>query len=171
MSDQVISERCLTEERADGATIRRELFRCPAQADDPEIEFPGARQLVRARQTTTRALPSGRTEVSVEDRYFVTNRVFAAAPALKLVRLHWGIENGPNWTCDVVLDEDAGAPCETGRGIVITSWLRLVAYNVLAIWRHKLPPARDEKIASWKRAALALRDAWLATRDPLATLG
>ena len=168
--DDALAGECFTEERADGATIRREAFRCLVDAADPALEFPGARQLLRIRQTTTRTLPSGRSESTVEDRFFVTNRVFSAHAALTLVRLHWGIENGPNWTCDMVLDEDDGAPCETGNGIIITSWLRLIAYNLISLWRHKLPPARDEIVASWRRARLALRDAWIATKDPLATL-
>lgn len=168
--DAALTGEAATEARADGASIRREAFRCAVEAADPELEFPGARQLVRVRQTTTRTLPSGRRETTVEDRYFVTNRVFPAESVLKLVRLHWGIENGPNWACDMVLGEDDGAPCETGNGVAITSWLRLIAYNLLSIWRHKLPPARDEVVASWRRSVTSMRDAWLATRDPLATL-
>lgn len=147
-----------TQERCDGADVRREIWQCPVQADDPEIEFPGARALWRVRQTTTRRLPSGRDEATAEDRYFVTNRVLKAELALRLVRLHWGIENGPNWTCDMVLREDDGAPCQTGNGIVATSWLRLLAYNLLSIWRHRLPPERGAR-PSWLRAAELLRDA------------
>jgi hypothetical protein len=168
--DAALTGEAATEERADGASIRREVMRCRVEADDPELEFPGARQLLRVRQTTTRTLPSGRSESAVEDRYFVANRIFAADDALKLARLHWGIENGPNWACDVVLGEDDGAPCETGNGVAVTSWLRLLAYNLLSIWRHKLPPVRDEIVAAWTRSVIALRLAWLAAKDPLATL-
>lgn len=70
----------------------------------------------------------------------------------------------------MVLGEDDGAPCETGHGVAITSWPWRIAYNLLSIWRHKLPPVRDELVASWRRSMTSLRDAWLATRDSLATL-
>lgn len=155
---RLVFESC-TEERADGATVRREIVRCAAQADDPDIEFAGARQLWRVRQTTLRLLPTGRVEATAEDRYFITNRVLAAAKALRLVRLHWGIENGPNWTMDCVLGEDAGSPCRSGRGIVVFSWLRLLAYNLLSMWRRKLPPRRDQPVASWRWACETLLSA------------
>jgi hypothetical protein len=148
-----------TEERADGATIRREVFRCAVQADDPDIEFAGAKQLWRVRQTTSRVLPGGTLEATVEDRYFITNRVLKAELALRLVRLHWGIENGPNWAMDMQLGEDDCAPCEKGDGLVIVSWLRLLAYNALSIWRTKLEPVRDEIVARWERSRSTLRDA------------
>jgi hypothetical protein len=157
--DAALTGEARTEERADGAMLRREIFRCAATADDPEIEFAGAKALWRVRQTTSRVLPGGTPEATVEDRYFITNRVLAAAAALTLVRLHWGIENGPNWTMDMQLGEDAGVPCEKGNGIVIVSWLRLLAYNALSIWRNKLKPTRDEVVAHWERARSTLRDA------------
>lgn len=159
-----------TEERADGALIRREVFRCAVESDDPEIEFAGARQLWRVRQTSTCQLPSGQPETTIEDRYFITNRVLSAAHALTIVRLHWGIENGPNWTMDMELGEDDGTPCATGNGILIVSWLRLIAYNVLSIWRHHLKPVRDEVLACWERARRWLRDAFRAFDRSNATL-
>jgi hypothetical protein len=170
LGDAALSGEQATVERVDGAELLREVFRCHAQPNDPELDFPGARQLYRVRQTTTRSLPSGRVERTVEDRYFISNRVFSAPQALKLVRLHWGIENGPNWTADVVLGEDAGSPCLTGRGVAVVSWLRLVAYDLLSIWRHKLPPRRDELVTAWKRACSALRDAFLLTIPAPASL-
>jgi hypothetical protein len=148
-----------TEERADGATTLREIFRCTVTADDPEIEFVGAKQLWRVRQTTSRVFPGGTPQTTVEDRYFITNRALKAELALKLVRLHWGIENGPNWTMDLQFGEDTSAPCETGNGLVIVSWLRLLAYNALSIWRTKLEPVRDEIVARWERSQSTLRDA------------
>lgn len=159
-----------TEERVDGGRLRREVFLGAVDTDDPEVDFSGARLLVRVRQSMTRRLPSGREETTVEDRYFVTNRRLPAMSALKLVRLHWGIENGPNWTCDVVLREDDGAPCQSGNGIVVTSWLRLIAYNLLSLWRHRLPPVRDEKAPTWNRAIETFRNIWVAASGPLPTL-
>ena len=159
-----------TTERADGAEIRREVFRVKIEAEDPEVDFEGARALWRVRQTTKRNLPGGTPETTVEDRYFICNRVFSAADALKLARLHWGIENGPNWTMDVILDEDGGSPCETGNGVAVVSWLRLLAYNLLSMWRHKIPPRRDEITTSWGRAIQTLRTALMSLVELTPTL-
>lgn len=159
-----------TSERADGARICREVFLAKVEAKDPEVDFKGARSLWRVRQTTVRTLPGGTEETTVEDRYFICNRVFCANDALKLARLHWGIENGPNWTMDVVLGEDGGSPCETGKGVAVVSWLRLLAYNLLSMWRHKLPPRRDELTTPWARAIESLRTALKSYWEPSPTL-
>jgi hypothetical protein len=58
---------------------------------------------------------------------------------LTLVRRHWGIENGPNWTADVVLEEDTASLCLRGKAPFVLSWLRLLAYNLLALVRTQLP--------------------------------
>ena len=160
-----------TEERASGELVRRGSARCRVEADDPEIDFPTARARRRQSTTRTRMLPGGTVDVRVEDRYCVTNEVMPAADALRLVRLHWGIENGPNWAQDVVLVEDAGTPCRQGHGVAAMSWLRRLAYNLLSMWRNKLPPVRDESVASWRRSMETLRTALLLLGDVPATLG
>jgi predicted transposase YbfD/YdcC len=40
------------------------------------------------------------------ERYFLLSRQCTAAELLRIVRAHWGIENGLHWALDVVLDED-----------------------------------------------------------------
>jgi predicted transposase YbfD/YdcC len=40
------------------------------------------------------------------ERFFLLSRQYTAAELLRIVRAHWGIENGLHWTLDVVLDED-----------------------------------------------------------------
>ena len=40
------------------------------------------------------------------ERYFLLSRVYKPDEVLRIVRAHWGIENGLHWTLDVVLDED-----------------------------------------------------------------
>jgi len=156
-------------ERVDGGPLRREIVRCSVEADDPDINFATARQLWRCRQTHTKTLPGGTVERTVEDRYFITNRVFPASQALALVRLHWGIENGPNWTMDMQLGEDDGTPCRSGRGVAVTSWLRSLAYNLLSMWRRKVPPRRDEGITTWARAISSLLQALLSDPASVAT--
>lgn len=157
--DAQLEAAAFTQERARGCDVRRELFRCAVTADDPEVDFAGAKQLWRVRQTALRRDDSGHElERTVEDRYFVTNRVFKAEHALALVRVHWGIENGPNWTLDVIFKEDAGSPCAQGQGAIIVAWLRVLAYNLAAIWRRKQPPQHGEPL-TWERCCQLLRDA------------
>jgi predicted transposase YbfD/YdcC len=40
------------------------------------------------------------------ERHFLLSRLYKADELLRIVRAHWGIENGLHWTLDVVLDED-----------------------------------------------------------------
>lgn len=157
-----------TVERYRGATITREIFRADVQHGDGEVDMPGARQLWRVRQTSVTKDDKCRVvEEAAEDRYFVTNRVLSAERALKLVRLHWGIENGANWTLDVAMGEDAGCPCAMGKGVVVVSWLRLLAYNLASLWRSKLPPSHGEPV-TWKRAFELLARA-VRSAEPVGT--
>lgn len=149
-----------TVERYRGGVFTRELFRCRVEADDPEVEFASARELWRVRQTAEWRDDAGLVlKRTVEDRYFVINRTLRSEQALALVRLHWGIENGTNWTLDMVLEEDDRCPCHQGNGVVNVAWLRVLAYNLVAIWRSKLPSRHGED-TSWKRACELLRDAF-----------
>ena len=75
------------------------------------VVFPGAVQFWRVVQRTW----LGERLLSEEVRHFITDlkaELFGAERALQLVRLHWGIENGANWTMDVALVEDDVQPCQ-----------------------------------------------------------
>lgn len=78
---------------------------------------------------------------------------------LRLVRLHWAVENRHNWTLDVVLKEDDRQPCLASRSALeVVAWLRVLAYNVLSSWRARLP-LEDRLPVAWERACELLRDA------------
>jgi predicted transposase YbfD/YdcC len=107
----------------------------------PEEDFPDARQLVWVRQKREREGGSPK----VETRLFLTSipsGQLTAEQMLTLVRRHWGIENGPNWTADVVLEEDTASPVLRGKAPLVLSWPRVLAYNLLALVRTP-PPTRD----------------------------
>lgn len=132
----------------------------------PDIDFPGARQLWRIRHTSVRNV-TGTTVVDrqVTDRYFITNQVFSPKDALTIVRLHWGIENGPNWTMDRIFGEDTvGAPCTQNDAIIVWSWLRLLAYNLVAFWRGRLKTSSDAT-AEWKETLKFLRGCFMSFPD------
>jgi predicted transposase YbfD/YdcC len=127
-----------------------------------DTKFPGAAQFLAVRRI--RARDDGATEH--EERLFVTAvpwEEMSPQRLLKLVRLHWGIENGNNWTADVILKEDSHSPCKVGNGIVIVSWLRLLAYNLVSAFRAHLP-LKDRRVQSWGRAMEMLYQGFLGLR-------
>lgn len=157
-----------TRERVKGEWVERELRVVDMPAEE---DFPGARQLVWVRQQRTRdgGLPK------VETRLFLTSipsGKLSPEQMLTLVRRHWGIENGPNWTADVVLEEDSASPSLRGKAPLVLSWLRVLAYNVLALVRTHLP-ARDKRPPSFQRTMEVLYQGLLGLAvlpESLATL-
>lgn len=144
-------------EHRNGAVLSRELS-AVSVAGCAEVVFPGAKQFWRVVQQSW----MGTRLVSEEVRHFITDlevEAFGAEPALALVRLHWGIENGANWTMDAVLREDDVQPCQQNReALEVVSWLRVLGYNLLAAVRASAPK-RDRRPQSWERSMEKLRDA------------
>lgn len=146
----------LTLDRAQGCLVQRELRRVGVPADE---KFPGATQLWGVRQTCT----TDEGVVTTEDRVFITNTPWdelSPKRILTLVRLHWGIENNANWTADMVFAEDTQCSCRAGNGVLVLSWLRLLAYNVVAVFRAHLP-RRDGRTEAWERSRELIYQAWL----------
>lgn len=76
------------------------------------------------------------------------------------MRLHWGIENGAHWTANVFLDEDIRHPCQlTRRAIEVVTWLRALAYNIVAARRAARGTATR---LPWARVLLLVRDLLVA---------
>jgi predicted transposase YbfD/YdcC len=148
-------------ERYRGQLVVRQLCRTTVPA---QVGFAGARQFVCV--TTTRIDNRGRKRT--RSRFFVTSvpdDELSPQRLLTLVRLHWGIENGPNWTADVVLSEDTHWPCKTGHGVVTMSWLNLIAYNLVAVFRSRLPRV-DQRRPSWTSVLRAVYHALLDWQPP-----
>jgi hypothetical protein len=150
-------------EHRNGAVLSRELS-AVSVAGCAEVVFPGARQFWRVVQRTHLGSHLAHEEV----RYFITDLeagAFGAERALALVRLHWGIENGANWTMDAVLQEDDVQPCQqSGEAIEVVSWLRVLGYNLLAAVRS-LAASRDRLPQSWARSMERLRDALCFSKE------
>jgi len=147
--------RSRTEERAHGKTVVRELWTHALKSG--EVDFPGARMLLLVRQQ------HWKDEGSVEEeyRYFVTSldtTVFNFHQLLRLVRVHWGIENRHHWALDVVLGEDERQPCRPTRtALEVVAWLRALAFNLLACFRAR-QPLEGRHLIEWARACELLRD-------------
>jgi len=146
-----------------GKRIRRELFRSSDIRGWPGWE--SAHQVWRVKQTTEDR--DGTTEV--ENRYFITSLPWGRLTGqeiLRLVRLHWGVENGCHWTMDVVLGEDAHPWCTKGRALRMLSWLRLLAYNAWRFLRDRYLRSSSSHTMPWDelrrlvRRALERPTAW-----------
>ena len=113
--------------------------------------------------------------MEVENRYFITSLPWdrlTGCEILRLVRLHWGVENGCHWTMDVVLGEDARPWCTQGEALRMLSWLRLLAYNTLRFLRHRYLRSSKSRRMPWdelrRRITQALTQAAAWGRDSCA---
>jgi len=95
-----------------------------------------------------------------EDRYFLTNLPWERLSALEClwaIRLHWGIENGPNWTMDTQWKEDQRAWVRKGLGLEVLGLLRALAYNILQLLRTRAFRSSSNRAMSWRRLFEVLR--------------
>ena len=104
---------------------------------------------------------------TVELRYFVTNAttgMLTPRQLLRLVRLHWSIENDCNLMGYMHVCEDDGAWCTRNKARLVLGVLRMIAYNILE-WLHKVH-ARVQLVRTgstprpW-RGPFELMHAWL----------
>jgi len=103
-------------------------------------------------------------QVTVEDHYFVTNLPWGrlnARECLLVTRLHWGIESDLFWTVDMTWEEDSGAWCRTGRGVLFLAYLRMLAYNDIRLLRHKHLRASHHRERTWEWYFDKIRDTFL----------
>jgi predicted transposase YbfD/YdcC len=138
---------CREQEHTQGKTIRRFLHRVDVSG---ACDFPGAKQLWRL---TTSVKRPGKGLPKITRRYYVTSAsmdVLSPQRIMRLIRLHWGIENGPHWTLDVMFSEDRHCPCKTGFGPTVMSWLNVIAYNLVSVFRAHLPK-EDHRRPPWRR--------------------
>jgi len=135
-----------TTERYQAKTVRREIRHV---AVPKEVNFSGSTQLLGVRQIRT----SDDGQIITEDRVYITSiklEQLTAKQLLKLIRLHWIIENGSNWTLDVVMKEDIRRPCNKGNGPTNIIWFNIIAYNLISMFRACLPK-NGRFYQSWKR--------------------
>jgi hypothetical protein len=151
------------EELRNGSLLVRELHSVTV-ADSDKVDMPGIHQIWRVRQQSF----VGTKLVTEEIRYFLSGippDLLTPSQQLKLVRLHWGIENGHNWTMDVALAEDDVQPCtKTREAIEVVAWLRVLGYNLIAAWRSH-SGKKDGLPLSWTRCMEHLRDAFVFSSD------
>lgn len=139
-------------ERVKGKRIRRLLFRTTEMAG--WNDWTHLREVWRVRQETDQD-----GQISVEERYFLTNLVpgsTAGDVPLRMVRAHWGIENDSNWTLDMVWGEDDHP--WTAAALQVVSLMRLLAYNVVVRLRSRHLRSEENRQRPWENLLQLIED-------------
>lgn len=148
-------------QRTDGRGTSREMTRSFARVRAEGLRGIGwhgvASEVWRVRQV---GLRDGKRVL--EDRYFLTNLPpgrLRGSQALAAVRAHWGIENACNWTLDTQLAEDSVTWVHKDNGPDVLAVLRLIAYNLLQMCRHRVLRTAKNRAATWRTLMIWIRDA------------
>lgn len=88
------------------------------------------------------------------NRYFVSSlpcEQLTPAQWLKLVRMHWGVENNCHNTWDTAFEEDDRKWITTDpKGAMNVMLLRRLAYNMLALFRSVTQRSEENRLIPWK---------------------
>lgn len=93
-------------------------------------------------------------QTTSEVRYYIGSRKMSAREYAKVLRGHWGIENGLHWQLDVSFDEDASR-IQQRNAAENFALMRKLALCLLKQHSAKLSMARKRKAASWDPDFLA----------------
>ena len=160
------SKRCEPEAQTDWESdssrgwIRRQLWRTDEMAQWGK--WTHLRQVVLVRVLAR----NGRDGVErvLENRYYVTNLVrgrLHGRAMLDLVRAHWRIENDLHGALDIQWQEDHGRWVQRGKGLPVTSLLRVLAYNLLSLMRAVHLRTIEARAATWDQLRNWVRDAMI----------
>jgi len=114
-------------------------------------------------------------QLAHENRYYITSlcrNELSDAQWLRLIRLHWGVENNCHNTFDTAFQEDTHPWIEADpRGALAVLLLRRVAYNFLTLFRSVTQRSDERRATPWKDLIRALYNALIAaTAEQLAGL-
>jgi predicted transposase YbfD/YdcC len=136
-------------EPSQGDQIRSHLYRTTAMA--AYLDWSHLQQVWRVEKE----IRQGKTgHVERENRDYLTNLHrgrLKSEQILAVVRAHWGIENHGHWTMDVIWDEDSKVWCGQGVGIQVLGLWRLMAYNLVSLWRCRYLRTREQTRAEKRR--------------------
>ena len=113
--------------------------------------------------------------LSFEDRYYISSlqrEKLTDEQWLRVVRLHWGVENNCHNTFDTVFEEDDHPWIEMDpQGTVVLMLLRRLAYNILALFRRATQRSEERRHTPWKDLVRWFYNAIItATNDDVAGL-
>jgi hypothetical protein len=79
---------------------------------------------------------------------------------LRVVRLHWGVENGCHWTLDMAFEEDDHPWIEANpKGALALVLLRRIAYTLLSLFRSVTQRSEERRKSPCKDL---MRDLYVA---------
>ena len=88
------------------------------------------------------------------NRYFISSLEAGKLTApqwLKLVRMHWGVENNCHNTWDTAFEEDDRLWITADpKGAMNVMLLRRIAYNMLALFRAVTQRSEEKRMTPWK---------------------
>lgn len=92
--------------------------------------------------------------IHYENRYFLCSLPASRLTSgqwLKVVRLHWGVENGCHWTLDKTFEEDLHPWIEADpKGALAVVLLRRIAYTLLGLFRSVTQRSEERRKTPWK---------------------
>lgn len=139
---------CSEDQLGGQRVVIRRLYLCTEMSGFHDWEH--LRTVLRV---TSQTLEHG-TLTKDENRYFVCSLGpdrLSPEQWLKLVRKYWMVENGPHWTLDLPLQEDAHPWIESEpQGALVLALLRRIAYNMLSLFRAVTLRAEDNRATPWK---------------------
>ena len=103
------------------------------------------------------------------NRYFLCSLAverLSAKQWLKMVRSHWGVENGVHWTLDVPFGEDDFPWIKDDpQGMVAVLVLRRVAYNLVSLYRSVTQRSEEARKAAWAALLSWIREVIVNARE------
>jgi hypothetical protein len=113
----------------------------------------------------SQAFDRQRRLIAQEDRYFISSLARAELSDrqwLRLVRLHWAVENECHGTLDVAFEEDHHLWIEKDpHGAFVILLLRRIAFNLLALFRSVTQRSPRQRAVAWKQLLYAISFALL----------
>jgi hypothetical protein len=100
--------------------------------------------------------------LSVEQRRHVSSLPagrLSGAQWLRLVRMHWSVENHNHWVWDAQFSEDGRPWIHEPQGMAVVMVLRRIAYNALALFRSATQRSEERRALPWRTL---LRDVLVA---------
>jgi predicted transposase YbfD/YdcC len=125
--------------------------------------FAGWEHLRTVIRVESETLDAQGRRIKYENRYFISSLPMARLTAqqwLKVVRLHWGVENGCHWTLDQAFEEDDHPWIEADpKGALALVLLRRIAYTLLGLFRSVTQRSEERRKSPWKDL---MRDLYVA---------
>jgi hypothetical protein len=140
-------------------TVTRRLYRTDEMAGF--MDWAHLRTVVRVHSVT---MDEHGKVTAEEDRYFVSNLPmlrFSPDEWLRLIRLHWGVENNCHNTWDKIFREDDRPFITSAKGMLAVMLLRRIAYNLLSLYRSVTQRSDENRRMPWKTLLQNVYDALL----------